>query len=1095
MTTTVRWLGLNKPVANLKLIRDPGINPGQRLELSVEQQSVVAHRGSPLLVLGGPGTGKSALMIERALSYIEEGIDPNQILLLTFDRERATELNDSIVAHIPKSINGAIVKTIPAFAFGLLRAHAAQNGKKPPTLFSGAEQDFYIRELLGPSVISNLAGWPEELLAAVMTGAFAREMRDLIMRATERGINPDQLAHLSSSENFPLWLPASKFYLEYTHSRTIDEDYKLDPSELIINAINLIARDEKLHQELRDKYKVVFVDEYQESDPAHRSLIKLLSAQELTLFADPDLAVGRFRGADPEGVSRAADSFADSNGNPAKIITLLKNYRSSAELNNLTVSIAKGFRYSRITDHRERVCASENNKEVAQSTEGTEGTEGKVHKHENGEILTARLETAHEEARFIAHHFHSLHLGQGIAYNKMAIILRSPGARTATLRRTLGSLGIPVAQDSNSIPLILQSAISPMILIARIGLAHSDERRREILNPENIEALLLSPFAGGDPLTLRRMRYTLLKMRDVENVETNETKESGDKPQNTHEILRDLLLTPMADFDWNEFAAAKRISDLIAVAIKAANRKAAQSENVLWEIWDNAVADDGRKISQLWQSAAIEGDSSADSNLDAVLSLFEAAARHADRYPGASAGAFIKQIESEVIEADTIATRAARTGVVEILTAHSAKGREWDVVAVAGVEEGRWPNLKARGSLLGSERLAEIARRDVAAARSESEHLLGAASALLDDERRLFYNALTRARRYLFLTSTTGGEEQPSQFFAEVEDHLYPTGAPELKLPTYLPPALLVAKLRKMAEDSTTKPEDFAAAVTLLKTLDKAGISAANPLRWYGALPLSTDAPLVADGEPLKISPSSLETLRKCSLKWVLENHGGRDGDSNAQLLGSAFHELAARVINGANVKELTSELKILWSKLELGEGWSERKERDRAVEMLVKFTNWHQQRPTQLLAVEESFSFTLGRALIKGSVDRLELAVDGSLIIVDLKTAKNVISIPDGKEHAQLAAYQLAVAEGGFKNFPDNKTPGGALLYYAADGKKGADRKQAPINVETVRGEILRDSELMAAAKFIATENSLCRTCGVIASCPIKNEGRSLFS
>ena len=1077
---------MNKPVANLKLIRDPGINPGQRLDLSVEQQSVVDHRGSPLLVLGGPGTGKSALMIERALSYIGEGVDPNQILLLTFDRERATELNDSIVAHLPKSINGAIVKTIPAFAFGLLRAHAAQNGKKPPTLLSGAEQDFYIRELLGPSAISNLAGWPEELLAAVKTAAFAREMRDLIMRATERGINPDQLAQLSSSENFPIWLPASKFYLEYTHSRTIDEDYKLDPSELIINAINLIARDEKLHQELRDKYKVVLVDEYQESDPAHRSLIKLLSAQELTLFADPDLAVGRFRGADPEGVSRAADSFADSNGKPAKIICLLKNYRSSVELNNLTVSIAKGFRYSRITDHRERVC---------------EANKNSLNKKENsmsGEILTARLETAHEEARFIAHHFHSLHLGEGIAYNKMAIILRSPGARTATLRRTLGALGIPVAQDSNSIPLILQSAISPMILIARIGLAHSDERRREILNPENVEALLLSPFAGGDPLTLRRMRYTLLKMRDVESNGSNGSNKSngtGEAQQNTHEILRDLLLTPMADFDWNEFAAAKRISDLIAVSIKAANRKAAQSENVLWEIWDNAVADDGRKISQLWQNAAIDGDSSADSNLDAVLSLFEAAARHADRYPGASAGAFIKQIESEVIEADTIATRAARNGVVEILTAHSAKGREWDVVAVAGVEEGRWPNLKARGSLLGSERLAEIARREVAAARSESEHLLGAASALLDDERRLFYNALTRARRYLFLTATTGGDEQPSQFFAEVEEHLYPTGAPEMKVPTYLPPALLVAKLRKIAEDSATSPEDFEAAVTLLKTLDTSGISAANPQRWYGALPLSTDAPLVADGEPLKISPSSLETLRKCSLKWVLENHGGRDGDSNAQLLGSAFHELAARVINGANVNELTSELKILWSKLELGEGWSESKEKDRAVAMLVKFTNWHEQRPTQLLAVEEGFSFTLGRALIKGSVDRLELAVDGSLIIVDLKTAKNAVSLADGQDHAQLAAYQLAVAEGGFKNFPENKTPGGALLYYVADGKKGADRKQSPINVETVRGEILRDSELMAAAKFIATENTLCRTCGVKASCPIKNEGRSLFS
>ena len=64
MTTTVRWLGLNKPVANLKLIREPGINPGQRLELSDEQKSVVTHRDTPLLVIGGPGTGKTTLLLK-----------------------------------------------------------------------------------------------------------------------------------------------------------------------------------------------------------------------------------------------------------------------------------------------------------------------------------------------------------------------------------------------------------------------------------------------------------------------------------------------------------------------------------------------------------------------------------------------------------------------------------------------------------------------------------------------------------------------------------------------------------------------------------------------------------------------------------------------------------------------------------------------------------------------------------------------------------------------------------------------------------------------------------------------------------------------
>ena len=96
---------------SIKLTRSP-LAPTP-MELDAQQDAAVAHRGSPLLIAGGPGTGKSALMVERALSYIEEGIDPNQILLLTFDRERATELNDAIVSQIPKSINGAIVKTIP----------------------------------------------------------------------------------------------------------------------------------------------------------------------------------------------------------------------------------------------------------------------------------------------------------------------------------------------------------------------------------------------------------------------------------------------------------------------------------------------------------------------------------------------------------------------------------------------------------------------------------------------------------------------------------------------------------------------------------------------------------------------------------------------------------------------------------------------------------------------------------------------------------------------------------------------------------------------------------------------------------------------
>jgi superfamily I DNA/RNA helicase/CRISPR/Cas system-associated exonuclease Cas4 (RecB family) len=1013
--------------------------------LDADQQVVVAHRGCPLVVQGGPGTGKTTVLISAALARIQEGQNPDSILLLTYGRERASELRDAIALQTTKTMFEPLARTFHSLAFSILKMKAKND--PDPILLSGPEQENYIRDLLQGDIQDGYREWPEDLYKALTTGGFARELRDLILRASERGIDADELAKLGAQEGEKYWQAAAAFWKRYSNSMIMreisaqDAKLRIDPSELVSRASIHLRNNPDLLDQLRNRFTTIMVDEFQESDPAQRELLALLAGSDVIICADADSAVGRFRGADPDGLAAALDPYR------AKEVALSRVYRNAPEIFEVGHHYVQGFRGSPVT--RKRSCAVK----------------------KGGFVGVHRFRSGAEEAAFIAHQFRSAHLRQGISYSDMAVILRTPGVQASALRRAFSQVGIPVATELQA--LAGNPAITPFLLLARVAIG------AQPLNLDTAERLLLSEFGGADSISLRRIRRAMITARP-----------EGDERSGT-QLLLDAISDGQLFIEGAD--SVLRVHELLKGAKAIARNKAALADDLLWFIWDNAITSDGQKLSVAWRNQALRPGirgAAADRDLDAMMQLFDSAARYSERFPLSGPAAFINEVAQEEIAGDVITAKGVRPDFVEILTVHSAKGRQWQLVAIAGLQEGTWPNLKQRSSLLGAERLVER-KRNPDIPRDQLDVI--AANGLLQDEQRLFHVALTRAKQSLFITAVQREDEEPSQFFEAIEVMVNKTDDEDEHVITDVPRPItapaLVAELRAQLAGPKAKE-----AAALLKAMSTEGIHLANPDSWIGSVQLSTDAPVIDADKEVVVSPSGAESFVECGVKWFLQNNGGSDGDSTAQVLGSAIHAFAAKMVlePGTTREQLIDSLQSSWKLIDPESGWVSASHLESAVIMLEKFVEYHKETKREVKGAELRFDVKLGRARIIGTVDRLEVEADGSLFIIDFKTGNTAISKEDAKKNLQLASYQLGVAEGGFAD--GTKSSGAELVYLGTSSAGASIRQQYAIDLEETKATIETIGEGMGAATFFATVNKRCKGCPVRKSCPVQSDGRAVI-
>ncbi|MFE7797788.1 PD-(D/E)XK nuclease family protein [Nocardia sp. NPDC057440] len=993
----------------------------------------------PWQVLGGPGTGKTTLLIDLAADRIAAGADPESVLVLTHSKQAASALRDAITARltgsepdaepgVPGATREPLVRTLHSYAFSVLRRHATAHGNPPPRLLTGAEQDAVLREMLRGDLIDIAAGatglWPERLQPALSLGGFAEQLRDLMLRATERGLGPEDLVRLGREHARPEWVAAGKFAVRYEQTMLLRWSVgveapeatapALDAAELVGAALDALAGDANLLAAERARIRYLLVDDAQHLDPQAALLIRVIgnAAQTAVVAGDPDQGVFTFRGADTRFV-------ADLDTPEGQRIILRDNHRSGGQVELAVARIAAKLPGS----------APQRFSLPRRDTEP----------EDDGSAVRVRvLATPAKEAGLIADYLRRAHLTAGVPWSRMAVIVRSVPLSLAPLRRALLAAGVPVQQPALDAPLARRRGAAWMLLALRAALASEPAKRsappttEPMFSDEDALDLVGGPLGGADQISLRRLRRGI--RRSVLESQRNgksgagfagDDDDGGLLDRSSAEVLRDLLIG-IADRELIErltdveAAPLRRVLDALDRA-RTARRKGAGLEDVMWALWT------GSRLERRWVAQSERGGAigmQADRDLDAVVGLFDAAAAYVDRLPRASVEGFVEYLLQQEIPHDTTSLTAPGEAVA-LLSAHAAAGREWDVVAVAAVQEGIWPNPRPRGTLLGNEDLV-----DVTAGIADAGERVSRAAPILAEERRLLLVACSRARQSLLVTaveSVSGDRDLvPSRFLAELlghDDDGEPGALPVVDPGRALVMHSLVAEMRGVVCDSEADPERRRRAAHQLARLASAGIRGTHPEDWYGTADLSSSRSLWdEDDTAVALSPSTVELLRTCPLRWALERHGGTDGDNPHAVKGNLVHTLVQALAGKVPEAQVQAALDKAWQAIDPGTGWHSRQELRRTEAMLETFMAWVRNTRGELTqaGVEVPVDCVLpARAederpvRIRGRVDRLERDALGRFVIVDVKTGKSPVTKQAAADHAQLATYQVAAAMG----------------------------------------------------------------------------------
>ncbi len=619
-------------------------------QLNTEQREAVSHTEGPLLVLAGAGSGKTRVITYRIAHLIESGVArPWNILAVTFTNKAAAEMVQRVMSLVPGDARPT-VGTFHATSLRILRKWGSRFGYSSSfAIYDTADQLALVKRIAKELGYDDSAFPPRKLLNS-------------ISRAKNELIGPERFAE-SNTDFFGSRV--AEVYKLY-QKRLLEYD-AMDFDDLIGNHVRLLREQEDVRDELRGRYKHLLIDEYQDTNHAQYTLIKLLAGEHgnITAVGDEDQSIYRFRGAD---VSNILNFERDFSG--ARIVKLEQNYRSTGNI----LSAASGV----VANNQERI--------------------GKTLRTDSGDgdpVKVVSVDTDRDEAQYVLRQMHELR-GK-VPFHEIAVLFRT-NAQSRAFEEELLSSNIPYTVVGG-MKFYERAEIKDVLSFMRLSVRPQDTPA--------IERVINVPARGIGAATLQSL-----------------TGRAADTESSLWEAI---------DGDLGFLSDRGR-------------KAVAEFRDLAHDLQKEAGSGVGDFVSYLYERTGYVAmyrnsrDPQDDARLENLDELLNSAREFQEQNPESSVADYLDTITlmSDVDSYD------AEKGVT-LMTLHAAKGLEFDIVFLTGMEDGILPHSQSQDDI--------------------------------EEERRLCYVGMTRARKRLDCTYAMQRrvhgqfrEQSPSPFIEEIPE-------------------------------------------------------------------------------------------------------------------------------------------------------------------------------------------------------------------------------------------------------------------------------------------------------------------------------------